>query len=665
MSPCPQDATNRIELHRPSQLRGGKFPCSLGAKSMGIVSRPYTPLTYNMDHHDDYGCSKADGNQLGNAKTYEQNLKSRAKDHSILIFSWNAHSLSTKEKQLFVKCRPHDILCIQEIWNSCPCDLPGNSGSSLSKRTNERGGGSLTLLRKSCRSIKEIIVNKDSKLLKVIVHGNKVLWLCNAYLNKGKTSQIQKLFQTLRDSIPSKEWNRVVIIGDLNINCDRKDDERYKLLKCLAKELRLVILEPTQATYRNSKLDMALVSEELKGVLTVEDSSLSDHLPLSLKINLPFVNKDYSKILIPNSKLAKKLTLASLQGACNAGEWLANHRENLRANSERVVKRIQFQDYERKLLEKLLERKNTSIIATIQDYWNELLLENEKLRFSKDSAKAFKQIRNIFGYHKFEARDGGIVSAVKVGEQIITEPSKVNAALMTVLRNIQLDESRPVPNNVPFPDLNALSMKEAHELVDRMAVNKAISFDLFSDIIFSPEHKEKTANIIKDLWNASNTNAIQDTHFQARLIPLNKKFPDVPKPEDFRPIVVMSPLIKLLEARILDKLQDYLIRKLHRSQIGFVPGFDVSVNIYRALNRLNLRIRQKKRVFCLFLDFKSAYNTIPHDQLFVKMRKACSEDEIQLVRAIYSRLTIKLGDEQLKCNTDRCRPREHDFSCSL
>ena len=36
----------------------------------------------------------------------------------------------------------------------------------------------------------------------------------------------------------------------------------------------------------------------------------------------------------PKIVKSKMNTLASLQGACNAGEWLTNHRENLRANSE-------------------------------------------------------------------------------------------------------------------------------------------------------------------------------------------------------------------------------------------------------------------------------------------------------------------------------------------
>ena len=52
------------------------------------------------------------------------------------------------------------------------------------------------------------------------------------------------------------------------------------------------------------------------------------------------------------------------------------------------------------------------------------------------------------------------------------------------------------------------------------------------------------------------------------------------------------------------------------------------------------------------LDFKSAFNSIPHEDLFTKLMSICSENEILLLRAIYSRLKIKLGTEMTNCNIE-------------
>jgi hypothetical protein len=46
--------------------------------------------------------------------------------------------------------------------------------------------------------------------------------------------------------------------------------------------------------------------------------------------------------------------------------------------------------------------------------------------------------------------------------------------------------------------------------------------------------------------------------FEARLVPLNKVWPDIPSKEQFRPIVILSPLFKWLEIRFTWKLSNYL-----------------------------------------------------------------------------------------------------------
>ena len=247
-------------------------------------------------------------------------------------------------------------------------------------------------------------------------------------------------------------------------------------------------------------------------------------------------------------------------------------------------------------------------------------------------------------------RDGGIVNSVLIGGTVTHNVEEVNAQLISVLKKLQVNPASPILPKQTFPDLPPLSKSDVDFILRHMSKGKALTFDLISDIIFSKDFHEKTAVIVRDLWNGELTNSLQDVHFEARLIPLNKKHPDVPKPEDFRPIVVMSPLVKLLEARLLNKLQKVLEEDLHRSQTGFVPGLDIYVNLHRAVQRIQKRTEAGNPAFCLFLDFKSAYNTIPHEDLFKKLRGACSEDEIQLIRAIYSRLTIVLGKERMKSN---------------
>ena len=153
--------------------------------------------------------------------------------------------------------------------------------------------------------------------------------------------------------------------------------------------------------------------------------------------------------------------------------------------------------------------------------------------------------------------------------------------------------------------------------------------------------------LLFDLWSC---NKHYLDHFETRLIPLNKVHPKTPKANEFRPIIIQSPILKLLEARFQRKLTTYMKEKLHIGQTGFVPAMGITVNQVRAVRRINERTNAGKKIYGLFIDFSSAYNTVLHTKLFQRLNKVLNEDEIQFQKAIYSRLKIKLGNQFFKPN---------------
>ena len=81
-----------------------------------------------------------------------------------------------------------------------------------------------------------------------------------------------------------------------------------------------------------------------------------------------------------------------------------------------------------------------------------------------------------------------------------------------------------------------------------MSKNKGITFDGYSDTWIK---ENKNLNIINDIWNHHNMNILTKTH-KARIILLNKVWPNIPKPEEFRPIIILSPIYKYIELRFAD-----------------------------------------------------------------------------------------------------------------
>ena len=85
-----------------------------------------------------------------------------------------------------------------------------------------------------------------------------------------------------------------------------------------------------------------------------------------------------------------------------------------------------------------------------------------------------------------------------------------------------------------------------------MSKNKGITFGGISDTWIQ---ETRELQIINDLWNDNNLKVLNKI-FYARLVLLNKVWPDIPNEEEFRPIVIVSPLFKYLEIRIAEKIQN-------------------------------------------------------------------------------------------------------------
>ena len=276
------------------------------------------------------------------------------------------------------------------------------------------------------------------------------------------------------------------------------------------------------------------------------------------------------------------------------------------------------------------------------------------LRFSQESKLAYDDLKRILKYHIF-GRGGGIINKIKTESgDIITNPQLINEQLAQTIEEIQIDNRWEFLEEKEFPKLPQLTEKEVRHLMKNLSTNKAITLDGVSDIMFSKEYRKSASKIFRDLWSID-LGLIKGImcSLTSRLNPLNKVFPDIPERTEMRPIVIGSPVQKLLESRFLPKLNDYLVNKLTPSQTGFIPRMGIQVNLVRALYWIKENMKDTARfTYGLFIDFANAYNSVPHQLLFEKLRKKnCLEDiEIDYLQALYSRYRIRIGNRIIKFN---------------
>ena len=92
--------------------------------------------------------------------------------------------------------------------------------------------------------------------------------------------------------------------------------------------------------------------------------------------------------------------------------------------------------------------------------------------------------------------------------------------------------------------------------------NKGISYDGISD--YWIKNLENTKYFL-NLWKYETIELIKDKSFRMRIVPLNKQWPNLPGHENFRPIIVLSPLIKLILKRFEQKINKYIKYDLSKS----------------------------------------------------------------------------------------------------
>ena len=114
------------------------------------------------------------------------------------------------------------------------------------------------------------------------------------------------------------------------------------------------------------------------------------------------------------------------------------------------------------------------------------------------SKEAFTMMKSICKYHLFEKRDGSIVNQILSEDgKIINDKEKVDAMLIDALKGIQLsDDFQQYVGKIPFPELPRLESCQVKGLLKTFATGKAMSFDLFTDIVLKDA---KIMNRLSDL----------------------------------------------------------------------------------------------------------------------------------------------------------------------
>ena len=161
--------------------------------------------------------------------------------------------------------------------------------------------------------------------------------------------------------------------------------------------------------------------------------------------------------------------------------------------------------------------------------------------------------------------------------------------------------------------------------------------------------KDYNPNLLLQVLNYTLlNNATAYAWFISIIAPIHKKGPKM-NPDNYRGISLISCLYKLLTA-ILNKRLGVFCKEndiLSSQQLGFVPGNRTSDAHFVLHNLINDYCHKKgKKLYSCFVDFSKAFDCIPRDALFEKLRsKGITGKVFNLIKNVYmnEKCQVKIG----------------------
>ena len=93
-------------------------------------------------------------------------------------------------------------------------------------------------------------------------------------------------------------------------------------------------------------------------------------------------------------------------------------------------------------------------------------------------------------------------------------------------------------------------------------------------------------------------------------------------PGNYRPISLTSVVVKLLESLIRDLLMNHFMTNhlFADEQHGFLPGRSCTTQLLVAIEKWSKALDQGLPVDVIYLDFKKAFDSVPHQRLLIKLK---------------------------------------------
>ena len=119
--------------------------------------------------------------------------------------------------------------------------------------------------------------------------------------------------------------------------------------------------------------------------------------------------------------------------------------------------------------------------------------------------------------------------------------------------------------------------------------------------------------LIPFLWNG---------YFIHSICPIYKSG-DKSKIKNYRPISLLCIVSKVFESLVFAKIKDFVTNSISSNQYGFLSNRSTVQQLLTMLNQIVMAFDENTTVDCIYLDYRKAFDSIPHNDLLLKLWHFC------------------------------------------
>src|ERR1700743_1447776 len=233
---------------------------------------------------------------------------------------------------------------------------------------------------------------------------------------------------------------------------------------------------------------------------------------------------------------------------------------------------------------------------------------------------------------QFNKKGRTVVNKLIVNSQPITDPSEIANKFNDYFSNVGYNLSKLLPSsdgnyqrylNTFSPNsfvCDSVSLNELYNIIINLNNFKSSACDCMSHFLI----KECRNDIIHPLLYIINL-SLDSGSFptglkRSKIMPLFKGG-DSTMMSNYRPIALTSPIAKILERVMFNRVSNYLnhYNMLYEYQFGFRKCYSTSLAVTDIVNMIESELACKNYVLGVFLDLKKAFDTVDIDILLYKL----------------------------------------------